>query len=123
MRIWDLSHSHIGTAKTQASLHNCTVSPKLLLLAHKVESTTGLQIYGGPGSFSHDFKIRPITFQGSGPTGPILFSCEKSHFNKNIHRTASLQTPQNRKYMKVVNTVKHVLSIGSQSKKTKQRSQ
>ena len=25
---------------------------------------TGLQIYGGPGSLSHDFKIWPITFQG-----------------------------------------------------------
>ena len=37
----------------------------------------GLQIYGGPGSLSHDFKIRPITFQGSGPSGLILFSCEK----------------------------------------------
>ena len=38
---------------------------------------TGPQIYGGPGSLSHDFKIWPITFQGSGPSGPILFSCEK----------------------------------------------
>ena len=24
-----------------------------------------------------DFKIWPITFQGSGPSGPILFSCEQ----------------------------------------------
>ena len=31
---------------------------------------SGLQIYGGPGSLSHDFKIWPITFQGSGPSGP-----------------------------------------------------
>ena len=60
---------------------------------------SGLQIYGGPGSLSHDFKIWPITFQGSGATGPIHFSCEKSHFNKNNHLTASLRTPQNRKYM------------------------
>ena len=37
----------------------------------------GLQIYGGPGSLSHDFKIWPITFEGSGPSGPILISCEK----------------------------------------------
>ena len=28
----------------------------------------GLQIYGGPGSLSHDFKIWPIIFQGSGPS-------------------------------------------------------
>ena len=40
-------------------------------------SNTGLQIYGGLGSLSHDFKIWPITFQGSGPSGTILFSCEK----------------------------------------------
>ena len=39
--------------------------------------TSGIQIYGGPGSLSHDFKIWPITFQGSGPSGPILFSGEK----------------------------------------------
>ena len=38
---------------------------------------TGLQIYGGPGSLSHDFKVWPITFQGSRPSGPIFFSCEK----------------------------------------------
>ena len=42
-----------------------------------LHTVTGLQIYGGPGSLSHDLKIRPITFQGSGPSGPILFSCEK----------------------------------------------
>ena len=41
-------------------------------------SATGLQTYVGPGSLSHDFKIWPITFQGSGPSGPILFSCEKT---------------------------------------------
>ena len=68
-------------------------------------------------SLSHDFKIWPITFQGSGPSGPILLSCEKSHFNKDIHLTASLRTPQNRKYIQVDNTVKHVLS--SHSKKPK----
>ena len=28
----------------------------------------GLQIYGGCGSLSHDFKIWPITFQGSKPS-------------------------------------------------------
>ena len=75
---------------------------------------------GGPGSLSHDFKIWPICFQGSGLSGPILFSCEKSHSNKNIHLTASLQTQQNRKLMLVVNTVIYVLSF--HSKKTKQRS-
>ena len=44
---------------------------------HFFATSSGLQIYGGPGSLSHDFKIWPITFQDSGPSGPILFSCEK----------------------------------------------
>ena len=43
----------------------------------KFSTYAGLQIYGGPGSLSHDFKKWPITFQGSGPSGPILLSCEK----------------------------------------------
>ena len=42
-----------------------------------IKVNSGLQIYGGPGSLSYDLKIWPITFQGSGPSGPILFSCEK----------------------------------------------
>ena len=37
---------------------------------------TGLQIYGGPGSLPQEFKIWPITFQGSGSSRPVLFSCE-----------------------------------------------
>ena len=51
----------------------------------------GLQIYGWPGPLSPDFIIWPITFKGSEPSGPIIFSCEKSHFKKNIHFTASQQ--------------------------------
>ena len=69
------------------------------ILGLNIHGSAGLQIYGGPGSLSHNFKIWPITFQGSGPSGPILFSFEKSHFNKNIHLKTSLQTPQKRKYM------------------------
>ena len=45
-------------------------------LTHAI-TETGLQIYCGPGSLSHDFKISPIAFQGNGPSGSILFSCEK----------------------------------------------
>ena len=37
----------------------------------------GLQIYGRLGSLSLDFKIWPITFQGSRSSGPILYSWEK----------------------------------------------
>ena len=52
-----------------------TFSMKISMTQH---IDTGLHIYDGPGLFSHDFKIWPITFQGSGPSGPILFSCEKT---------------------------------------------
>ena len=37
----------------------------------------GLQINGGPGSLSHNFKIWPILFKGNWLSGPILVSCEK----------------------------------------------
>ena len=49
-----------------------------------------------------------------GPLGPSFLVMKKSHFNKNIHLTASLVIPQN-----VVNTVKHVLSSQSKKDKTK----
>ena len=65
-------------------------------------------------------KYGPSLSKAVGPVDQSFLVVKKSHFNKNIHLTASLQTPQNRKYMPVVNTVKHVLS--SHSKKTKQRS-
>ena len=48
----------------------------------KNTADVGLQIYGGPGSLSHDFKIWPFTFQGSGPVDPSLLVVKKSHFNK-----------------------------------------
>ena len=47
-------------------------------LYHNEMCYTGFQTYGGPGSLSHDFKIWSITFKGSGPSGPFLFSCEKN---------------------------------------------
>ena len=85
-------------------LFACRQIQRDIVLALRISLSTtsewaGLQIYGGHGSLSHDFKIWPITFQGSGPSGPMFFSCEKSHFNKNIHLIVSLRTPQNRKYM------------------------
>ena len=81
----------------------------------------GLQIYGGPGSLSHDdFKYDPSLSKAVGPVDPSFLVVKIFHFNKNIYLTASLRTPQYRKYTQVVNTVKHVLS--SHSKKTKQRS-
>ena len=49
------------------------VSKFVCYSARRDISASGLQIYGGPRSLSHDFKIWPITFQGSGPSGSILF--------------------------------------------------
>ena len=56
----------------------------------------GLQIYGGPRSLSHDFKKGPITFQGSGPSGPIFFSCEKISlfFKYSSYRESTNSTEQ-----------------------------
>ena len=73
----------------------------------KIFANAGLQIYGGPGSLSHNFKIWPITFQGSGPSGPILFMCEKTQFNKNILLKASLG-----------NSTKQKVYVGCQYSKT-----
>ena len=59
------------------------------LFSQQSAAFSGLQINGGPGSLSHDFMIWPITFQGSGPSGPILFSFEKNLIViKKIHHTA-----------------------------------
>ena len=58
-----------------------------------------LQIYGGPGSLSHDFKIWPITFKGSGPSGPILFSCLEKNLTLikifNLQRVYELHKTEN----------------------------
>ena len=71
----------------------------------------------GPGDCPIISKYGPPLSKAVGPVDPSFLDVKKSHLNKNIHLTASLQTPQNRKYMQVVNTVKPVLS--SHSKRTK----
>ena len=86
------------------------------ILVNFVLKRIGLQIYGGPRSLSHDFKYGPSLSKAVGPVDPFFMVVKKSHFNKNIHLIVSLRTPQNRKYMWVINTVKAVLS--SHSKKT-----
>ena len=65
-------------------------------------------------------KYGPSLSKAVGPVDPSFLVMKKSHFNKkNIHLTARLQTPQKRKCMKVVNTVKPVLSSHSKKDKTK----
>ena len=52
-------------------------------------------------------KYGPSLSKAVDPVDPSFLVVKISQFNKNIHLTVSLRTPQNRKYMKVVNTVKH----------------
>ena len=73
----------------------------------------------GPGHCPMISKYGQSLSKAVGPVDPSFLVVKKSNFNKNIHLTASLRTPQNRKYMKVVNTVKHVLSNHSKKDKTK----
>ena len=70
----------------------------------------------GPGHCHMITKYGPSLFKAVGPVDPSFLVVKKSHINKNIHLTASLQTPQNRKNMYVVNTVKHVISSHSKNK-------
>ena len=53
-------------------------------------------------------KYVPSISKAVGPVDPSFLVVKKPHFNKVIHLTASLRTPQIRKYMYVVNTVKAV---------------
>ena len=59
---------------TVANKHNqnpsLTIIIGVLILYSLSMHCTGLQIYGRPGSLSHDFKVWSITFQGSRPSGP-----------------------------------------------------
>ena len=69
----------LGKAKEQDMHAECAIlyGKVRCVSLQSVNRTLGHQIYGGPRSLSHDFKIWPISFQGSGPSRPILFSCEK----------------------------------------------
>ena len=56
----------------------------------------------GPGHCSMISKYGPSLSKAVGPVDPVdpsLLVVKISHFDKNICLTASLQTPQNRKYM------------------------
>ena len=53
----------------------------------------------GPGHCSMISKYSPSLSKAVGPVDPPHLVVKKSHFDKNIHLTARLRTPQNRKYM------------------------
>ena len=73
----------------------------------------------GSGHCPMILKYGPSLSKAVGPVDPSFLVVKKSHFNKNIYLTTSLRSPQNRKYMQVVNTVKHVLSSRAKTDKTK----
>ena len=78
----------------------------------KVSNSTvpGLQIYGGPKSLSHDFKIWPITFQALkavGPRDPSFLVVKKSQFHKKYSS-----------YSKSKNSTKQKVNVGSKYNKT-----
>ena len=57
-----------------------------------VISSSGHQIYGGPGSLSMISKYGPSLSKALGPVDPSFLVVKISHFNKkNIHLTVSLQ--------------------------------
>ena len=60
-------------------------------------------------------KYGPSLFKAVDPSFLVV---KKFRFDKNIHLTASLRTLQNRKYIEVVNTVKHVFNFYLKKKKT-----
>ena len=72
---------------------------------YRIYGNVSLQTYGGPGTLSHVFKIWSITFQGSGPSGPILFICEKS-----LIKCSS--------YSKSTNFIKQKVHVGCQYNNT-----
>ena len=53
----------------------------------------------GPGDCPMISKYGLSLSKTGGSADPSFLVVKKSHFNKNIHFTACLQTPQNRKYM------------------------
>ena len=86
----------------------------------QIQKSLSVQVIYCMGESFQDYSRIPKRVSlKMGPVYPSFLVVKKSHLNKNIHLIASLQTPQNRKYIQVVNTVKHALSSNSKKKKTK----
>ena len=59
----------------------------------------GFRFMVGPGHCPIISKYGPSHSKAVGPVDLSFFVVKKFHFNKNIHLTASLRIPQNRKYI------------------------
>ena len=74
-----------------------TVSDSEKTDSSKDVSIQAFRFMVGPGHCPMISKYGPSLSKAVGPVDPSFLVVKKSHFNKNIHLTASLQTPQNRK--------------------------
>ena len=81
--------------------------------------TQAFRFMVGPGHCPMISKYGPSLSKAVGPVDSSFLVEKMSHFNKNIHLIASLQTLKDRKYMLVVNTVKRVLSSHSKKRQNK----
>ena len=71
-----------------------------ILFACRVKLTLqAFRFMVGPGHCLMIPKYGPSLSKAVGQVDPSFLVVKKSHLNKNIHLTASLLTPQNRKYM------------------------
>ena len=79
------------------------VSSKILFTlaceVHCMQEGQAFRFMVGPGHCPMISKYGPSLSKAVGPMDPSFLIVKKSHFNKNIHLTASLRTPQSRKYM------------------------
>ena len=98
---------------------NCHLLSRLLTCMYFGCTMKAFRFMVGPGHCPMISKYGPSLSKAVGHVNPSFLVVKKPTLIKTIHLTASLGTPQNRKYMYVVNTIKHVLS--SQPKKTKLR--
>ena len=63
------------------------------------DAYSGLQVYGGPGSLSHDFKYGPSLSKTMGPVDPSFLAVKMSHFNKKYSSYSEATNSTKYKYM------------------------
>ena len=68
-------------------------------LAEVITMVQAFRLMVGPGHCPMISKYGPSLSKAVGPLDKSFVVVNTSHFNKNSHLTASLRTPQNRKYM------------------------
>ena len=77
-----------------ATFHDILITKLKFLWAHQA-----FRFMVGPGYCPMISKYGRSLSKAVCPMDPFFLVVKKSHFNKTIQHTGSLQTPQNRKYM------------------------